>query len=173
MTLIAAPAPSWVQIDLDTTAPVLLLDAPALVEPPDDWIVLVKANEDLGPVAATFTDAYGTEVRIGVDRVGPRLLAVVLPTPGLATGPGELTVVARDRACNAATVRTTVVVQRPRPFDVVLTLGPTLETTMSGDGAFEVALSVRGALTSQPSLDHAFEVETTIEPALDAHLEID
>ena len=172
MTLVAAPAPSWVKIDLDTTPPVLVLEAPAQVEPPDDLIVLVKANEDLGPVAASFHDAYDQSHPVGIERVGARLLAIRLPTMDLASGGGDLTVFARDKACNLTASTVTIVVLRPRAFDVVLEIGPTLEAEISTDSAFEASIEIGQTLDTQLTLDHAHEVETTIEPALDATLEI-
>lgn len=172
MTIIAAPAYSWVRIDLDTTPPLLVLDAPSTVEPPDDWIVLVKANEDLGPVGVAFTDAYGTIYRLGYERVSARLLAVRVPTVGLSSGAGELSVVARDRACNATTVTATVVITRPRAFDAVLTIEPVQEAVVTVDGAFEVESLIGPAASVQETLDHAYEAEAVTEAAFAVTLEI-
>ena len=152
MTLCPVFAPSWVSIDLDTTAPLLVFDAPAQVEPPDDWIVIIRANEDLGPVALTFTDATGEVSRLGFAWAGPRTLTATLPTVGLATGAGELRVVARDRACNTVVAVRTVVINRPRALDVLLSVTHTLEVAAR--------------------LDPAYAVNTEVQPALSTYLEI-
>lgn len=172
MTLCPVLAPSWVTIDLDTTPPLLAFDAPARVEPPDEWLVIVRANEDLGPVGMTFTDTYGTVTSIGFERVGPRTLAVRVPTVGLSSGAGELKVVARDRACNATTAVQTVVLLRPRAFDVTMTIDSGITGGMTMDTAFEVTSEIGSGFDVQQTLDHAFEVESEIEPALDTTMEI-
>lgn len=172
MTLTPVLAPSWVTIDLDTTPPLLVIDAPSQVEPPDPWIVIVRANEDLGPVGMEFTDAYGTVSSVGYERIGQRTLAVSLPTVGLAGGGGELKVVAGDRACNAATATTTVLVLRPRAFDVTLTIDSGLAGEMTMSGAFDGEIGFEHAHDTQQSIDHAYEVESEIGQTLAATLEI-
>lgn len=172
MTIAPLVGPSWVQIDLDTAPPVVLLDAPSRIEPPDHWVVLVKANEDLGPVAAVFTDAFGTEARLGVERISARLLSVTMPTVGIATGPGELRVLVRDRACNAVEAVATVVVDRPRAFDTTLTFSRGLEAEVTVDHGFEVEMRTGHSLEAVASIDHAHEVEIKPEPSLNATLEI-
>lgn len=172
VTLTVVGGPSWVQIDLDTTPPVLVLDAPARVEPPDPWVVLIKANEDLGPVAAFFTDTSGTVHKIGVERITARLLSVVLPTVGLGSGPGELRVVARDRACNATEAFATVVIDRPRAFDVVLAMDTGQEVTLSVEPAFESALEMDSGYAAVLTGDTPFETEVVMDSGTETSLEI-
>lgn len=172
MTLTVVGGPSWVKIDLDTTPPVLVLDAPARVSPPDPWVVLVKANEDLGPVRALFTDSTGVVHRMGVDRVSARLLSIVLPTVGLGSGPGELRVVAADRACNPAEAYTTVVIERPRAFDVTLTFNSGMETTVTLDGAFEASLSLDTGMDAVLTQDTPYETEVDMDTGAETSLEI-
>jgi hypothetical protein len=172
MTTCAVVVPSWVTIDLDTTPPLLVIDAPKSVEPPDDWIVIVRANEDLGPVAMTFTDTYGAEVSVGYERVGPRTLAASIPTVGLSSGAGELKVIARDRACNATTVVQTVVLLRPRAFDVVLTIDSGIAGESSMSNAFDAEIDVEHAHVTQSSVDHAYEATADVRPAQDTTMEI-
>lgn len=152
MTLTPVLTPSWVTIDLDTTPPLLHIDAPASVEPPDPWIVIVRSNEDLGPVGMQFTDAYGTTSSVGYERIGPRTLAVTLPTVGLSGGAGELKIVAQDGACNPAIVVVTVAIARPRAFDVTLTVEP--------------------SISAEVGLTHSYDVESEITATIGVSLEV-
>lgn len=172
MTTCPVVTPSWVTIDLDTTPPLLVIDAPGIIEPPDDWIVIVRANEDLGPVGMEFTDSLGTVTRVGFERVGPRTLAVRIPTISLASGAGELKVVARDRACNATTIVTTVVITRPRAFDVEFTIDTGLEATLTTTYAFDAEIGIDHSHDVNLTMDHAYETDTGIAAALDVTLEI-
>lgn len=148
---------SWVTVDLDTRPPDLSLAAQPRVNPPDTWVVLVTADEALGSAEATFTDALGAVVRPGVERLSSHLVALSLPTVGLASGPGVLRLTARDTACNATTVLAEVVVDRARAFDVVLTFGHALAADLTVTGAYGLGLDVEHALEATLGQDGAYE----------------
>lgn len=130
-----------VLLTLDTRAPALRVVVAKSVEPPDELVVEVESDEDLGVVSVALLDALGRLFNLGYERVSDRSLMARVPTTGLATGPASLRISASDEVLNFAESRTEVMVRRPRAFDVEWSLGPGHEVALTRDGAYEAAMS--------------------------------
>ncbi len=115
-------AVAHVEIELDTTPPVVKVEGESVVTPPDDLVFTVTSSEDIGTVTILFTDSFGSVNEVGYEQVDARTLVVRIPTAAMTQGDGSLRVMVSDEVANVATVSRIVVVNRPRPFDVVVTL---------------------------------------------------
>lgn len=140
-----------VEVALDTRAPVLTIDAPAQVSPPEPWTVIIDSSEDVGSASASFVDSIGTTTALGLEQVGRRILLTV-PTVGVSSGPGTLVLRVSDEVLNTTLTTLAVVIDRPVSYRVELTL----------DGAYEQDLSLGGAFSTVLELDRAHAVNLEI-----------
>jgi hypothetical protein len=132
-------------IVLDTRPPTLTIEAPARIEPPDDLVVLVLADEPLGPVSMALVDALGTLTQLGFERLDPRSLRLVVPTVGLATGAAKILLSVADEVLNITQESVTVHIERERAFDVELTIEHGHDVDLTLDGGYEVTLDMHHA----------------------------
>lgn len=138
MSAVLLPGRSWVLLDLDTTPPVLAIDAAGVVQPPEDLVVTVTSSEPVGTVEAEFRDPLGARWPVGVALDGPGVLRLTVGTTGMSTGAGLLHLLVRDLAGNATEADWPVFVDRPAPFSVTGWTEPLYALRASEAGPFEV-----------------------------------
>lgn len=163
---------SFVEITLDTHAPVLAIEAVVEVEPPDEWVVIVRASEAIGTAFFEFEDSLGSRHNVGFERIDDSTLRIAVPTVGLASAGSRLVGSVSDLVCNATVVDQPVLILRPRPFDVVFTMGHAYGVVVDEGRAFGIEADIAHAVVAQPTLDHAFESEQTFEDILDVETEV-
>jgi hypothetical protein len=164
--LAARLAPSWVHLSLDTHAPQVTLETAERVEPPDALEALIRADEPMGHVTVSLTDAAGIQMALGHEVVDEASVRLLVPSVGLATGPALLRVIVADLACNTTVLQREVGIMRPRPYDVVLSLVAAFSVALSIDHAFDNEMALGGAFALSLSVDHAFEADLATTPAL-------
>lgn len=157
---------------LDTTAPVLRIYAPESVKPPDDLTVAVTADEPLGPVSMAVVDSIGTLTQVGFQRVTDRSLRLVLPTATIPNGVATLHLSVADEVLNITQESISFTVERPRVFEVELTIGHVHDVDLAQDGAFEVDLIFTHAHEVDATLDGAYEVVFDLDHAHAVNLEV-
>lgn len=136
-----------IEVALDTRPPSLAVEAASRVEPPDEWSMAVTADEDIGSASVALLDATGVLSSPGYSRVGPRQLLLTLPTSGMVSGPSTVSLRVADEVGNATQRTVSVLVVRPRAYDVVLTLTGAYETDLTVSEAYETTLILGNAHT--------------------------
>jgi hypothetical protein len=172
VSLVLAPPPPWVTIDLDTTGPALVFEpAPSRAQPPDSLLAVAASDEPLGEVRAWFADAGGAEQPLGVE-VDGLAVRVLLPTVGLTTGPGSLVVLARDLSCNTSRTALLVYIDRPRPFDLQGATMGTSGTQASASGGYDLQAepAPTALLQARPEATHDLQAETAAAFTLDSEM---
>lgn len=161
-----------VVLALDTAAPVVVVEASKAVEPPNDWVVSLRANEAVYVGDLWLEDSWGTPFPMGYDRVSPTEVVVRVPSVGVAAGEATLHARMADDVCNRRDVVVPVVVLRPRPWDVVVEVGRRWEVRQTVDHAWDVGVEVGEAFGREQTVDHAWETEVEIGRGWDVTLEM-
>lgn len=152
-----------VAVVLDTTAPTLRIAAPAAVEPPDDLMVTVHADEPLGAVSMALVDSQGTLKQLGFERVDEVTLRLLVPTMSLSTGRATLLLSVADEVLNITQRSVVFTVERARAFDVNLTI----------EHGHDVEFTQHGGFTVELTVEHAHGVDLTLDGAHEVILDLD
>lgn len=172
MTAVLAPPPSWTTLTLDTTPPTVTLEADSRIEPPDPLVVVVRSGEPLGPVSITLVDALGRAWPLGHALLDDRTATAVVQSTEFASGPARITVRVADQTCNSVTLVREVFFDRPRVFDVALTLTGAFDVVTNPDGAFEVEAGVTPSIGVDLTLVEPFDSVGGITHAHDVEMEV-
>jgi hypothetical protein len=169
---LATSVSASVLVALDTRPPVLTIEAPERIEPPDTLWVRVVADEPLGAVALALLDAGGTLVNLAYERVDERTLVASVPTVGLASGPASLRVSAADTVLNFTRESRTLAVDRPRAHDVELTIDRAYDLVLGTSDGYRIDLGWSHAHVIDLTLDGPYEVILDVGPSHRVNLEI-
>lgn len=171
MTLVADLAVPYIRLTLDTRAPRLAVTAASRMGPPGPWLVAVTADEDLADASLVLTDSLGTEHSVGPVWASTRVLSALVPTVGLPTGPAVLTGWAEDTAGNRTAVIREVVIDRPLPWDAVLTIERAWEASMALADGYDATLTFGHGLDATEEHTPAWDADLIMERGWDARVE--
>lgn len=160
------PPLAIVEVELDTKAPLVTVQADPSVDAPAVWNVVLRTNEDIGSAELDVFDAAGELHSVGFEQTDPRTLVLAIPTVMIA-GPAHLVGWVSDQTCNKSMVDVTVQIIRTIPFDVVVTIGHPFGVDVTVNGAFDATSDIEHGLEVWKGIDHAFEVDSTIHHAFD------
>lgn len=82
-----------------------------LILPPDDIVIQVFSNEDMGWVNLSFTDSVGQAHDVPFQRVNPRHLLVTISTTTISIGEGTFRAIITDLIGNLSVATHTIIVQ--------------------------------------------------------------
>ena len=155
--------PSWVEITLDTLGPVVTIVAPPVVEPPEDWVLLLTSSEVIGGASFTLTDSFGNVYPLGFEYLSPIEIEVAVPTTSMSPGPAEVRVEVMDDTFNLTTRLVNFEVHGEVPFDAQVTLV----------NAFHVNMEVNDPVAADVEMDHAVDVDVEVNSAFEVAIETD
>lgn len=145
--------PSWVTVTLDTRPPKVKVTAPASVDPPEDWDILLVADEEIGGAHLVLVDSFGTQTPLGYEAVDDRTLRVLVPSEGVSGGHMTLRGSVWDVVDNAMQVEVRGFTRKPK----------TIEARMTIERAYAPDLNI----------DHRWTIDLTMGRAFDMSLEVD